>query len=150
MQYKCNPEDKLHLPLKGDCTEHWQEQYLLLFLVMKRHRSVKLIWFYPQTLFTHTRGGFGSSRRVRFWPVTQAKRVGSIRYLLSRRCREVVQVKSSTLEDTRNRSIQGTKCTCCQREAALPIDLANGPLGQASFHKRTAHAICKADEYTGW
>lgn len=30
MQYKCNPEDKLHLPLKGDCTEHWQEQYLLL------------------------------------------------------------------------------------------------------------------------
>lgn len=77
------------------------------------------------------------------------QRVGSIRHLLARRCRGVVQVKSSTLEDSRDRSTQGTKCTCCHREAALPIDLANGPLGQATFHKWTAYAICKAVQYTG-
>ena len=63
---------------------------------------------------------------------------------------------STTLEDTRDskcdRSTQGTKCTYFQSEggAIPPIDLANGPLGQASFHKWTAHIICKANKYAAW
>lgn len=63
---------------------------------------------------------------------------------------------STTLEDTRDskcdRSTQGSKCTYFQSEGGttLPIDLANGPLGQASFHKWTACIICKAVKYAVW
>lgn len=57
------------------------------------------------------------------------------------------------LEGTRDskcdRSAQVTKCTYFQSQgvASLLTELANGPLGQAGFHKCTAHIISKAVEY---
>lgn len=57
------------------------------------------------------------------------------------------------LEGTRDskcdRSAQVTKCTYFQSQgvASLLTELANGPLGQAGFHKCTAHIIFKAVEY---
>lgn len=44
-----------------------------------------------------------------------------------------------------DRSTQDTKYISLQSEGGpvLPIDLANGPLGQTSFHKWAAHTVCK-------